>query len=180
MSGRCKIAGLERSGRSRFNNWWISLRNFLVTVFFFFLFSFLSQSVSVRKKWTPRACKLQKRIGRIEKACSYDMEIMTQSDYRRFAISPNMGLQRTNLIPNTDSCAYVSISVLRVIERWIFSNSFSRRNVISFFPFSLSRYSKINNSVVTSTKNWTHEKKKKENITKNIKTYISLLSRHYL
>lgn len=41
------------------------------------------------------------------------------------------------------------------------SNSFSRRNVISFFPFSLSRYSKINNSVVTWTKNWTHEKKKK-------------------
>lgn len=33
--------------------------------------------------------------------------------------------------------------------------------IISFFPFSLSRYSKINNSVVTSTKNWTHEKKKK-------------------
>lgn len=73
---------------------------------------------------------------------------MTQSD---ISADRHLGriTERTNLIPNTDTLpnthAHVSISILRVIERWMFRILFPR-NVIPFFSLSLSRYSKINNS----------------------------------
>lgn len=104
-------------------------------MFFFFLSFFICQSPFERSERRARV-NYKSELGGLRKHCSYDMEIMTQSDYRRIDISPNMGLQRANLIPNTDSCtyAYVSISIFRVIRTLDVSNF-----IVSFSKFFFSR-----------------------------------------